>query len=79
MVMKAPNEKSMRADQIPIEMRENNEAARVMVWKLVVIVWDMMAATSPGEKLDIPDEFVRATLGWLYKGKERFEGRPRQI
>jgi hypothetical protein len=69
MVMKAPNEKGLSADQIPIELIKHSEAARVMVWKLIVIVWDLMAASAPGEKLDIPEDFVRATLVCLYKGK----------
>jgi hypothetical protein len=67
--MKAPNEKGLSADQIPIELIKHSEAARGLVWKLVVIVWDLMAASSPGEKLDIPEDFVRATLVCLYKGK----------
>ena len=69
MVRKAPNEKGLSGDQIPIELIKNSTQARVMTWKLVVKVCDLMAASKPGEKLDIPDDFVRATLVCLYKGK----------
>jgi hypothetical protein len=69
MVKKAPNEKGVSQDQITVELIKNNSQARVIVWKLVVKVWDLMAASKPGEKLDIPDDFVQATLVCLYKGK----------
>jgi len=48
---------------------KNARPALVVVHKMVVKVWGMMAASAPGEKLNIPDDFVRATLVCLYKNK----------
>jgi hypothetical protein len=69
MVMKSPNEKGLSDDQICVELMKHSPAALVMVHKMVVIVWGKMMKSSPGEKLDIPADFVRATLVCLYKGK----------
>ena len=67
--MKAPNDKGLSDDQICIELMKNARPALVVVHKMVVKVWGLMAASAPGEKLNIPGQFVRATLVCLYKNK----------
>ena len=68
-VMKAPNNRGLSGDEIPIELLKNSEQVPVTVWKLVVKTWNMMSKSKPGEKLNIPDDWMRASLVLLFKGK----------
>jgi len=57
MIRKAPNDKGLNGDHIPIELMKNSSQARVMVWKMVK-ARDMMKLSTPGEKLEIPNDLV---------------------
>ena len=71
--MKAPNDEGLSDDQICIELMKNARPALVVVHKMVVKVWELMAASAPGEKPNIPYDFARVTLVCLYKNKRSKE------
>jgi hypothetical protein len=54
---------------IPTELWKHSEAARDLLWKLVVRVWEAMKVSKPGDKLSIPEDWLTASLVCLYKGK----------
>jgi len=52
----------LSGDMIPTELWKHSEAARDLLWKLVVRVWEAMKVSKPGDKLSIPEDWLTASL-----------------
>jgi len=63
------DDKGLSGEMIPTELWKHSEAARDLLWKLVVRVWEAMKVSKPGDKLSIPEDWLTASLVCLYKGK----------
>ena len=62
------NNKGVNKDQIPAELWKNCPEAAILVWKLLRRVWKKIQAAE-GDKVEIPDDWLTATLVCLYKNK----------
>ena len=56
------DDKGFSGDMIPTELWKHSEAARDLLWKLVVRVWEAMKVSKPGDKLSIPEDWLTASL-----------------
>jgi hypothetical protein len=65
-VKECANNKGVNRDGIPIEFWKNADAARQLLCKMVRKVWTQILE---GKPIEIPEDWVDATLVCLYKGK----------
>ena len=65
-VKKCKNDKGVNRDEIPAELWKNCPAARQLLWEMVRKVWMQIQV---GGEVEIPEDWVDATLVCLYKGK----------
>ena len=64
---KCANDKGVNRDEIPAELWKNSPTARKLLWKMVRKVWTQIQEGA--ETVEIPADWVDATLVCLYKGK----------
>ena len=60
------NNKGVNRDEIPVELWENAPAARQLLCKMVRKAWTQI---QEGRPIEIPEDWLDATLVCLYKGK----------
>ena len=62
------NNKGVNRDQLPSELRKHSSNATLLLWKLVRRVW-VQIKVSDGKTMDIPPDWLDATLVCLFKNK----------